>query len=133
MLTQMVELSRSSDQFTFLNETSLIKLLCDKLPERLASSWVECLGKYKDNHGGKYPNFEEFANFVNTRSRYQNDPYFAGGRVQNPEVPQSKSVSRRNVNTHATDSHSAESVEGQLQNMSQAIITLSKEVKTHMG
>ena len=79
MLTQMVEVSRSSDQFTFLNETSLIKLLCDKLPERLASSWVECLGKYKDNHGGKYPNFEEFANFVNTRSRYQNDPYFAGG------------------------------------------------------
>ena len=94
-LIQMNDIALTNSRLNFLNEPYTLKILIDKLPNSLASSFRSEANKWKKSHDGEYPSFDKFVNFVVEKSESENDAYLGGGRQSNTSKatnPVSKTV-----------------------------------------
>ena len=103
-LIQMKDIAFTNSRLNFLNEPYTLKILIDKLPNSLASSFRSEANKYKKAHEGEYPSFERFVSFVVERSESENDAFLGGSRQSNNTFAKpGKSASKTALNTSTSE------------------------------
>ena len=83
-LSQIESVASCRSHFDYLNQPKQVKSLCDKLPEEIASMWVDVVGDHKENNCGQYPNFSMFVKFVSKCSKKANDPIYSASQSRMP-------------------------------------------------
>ena len=125
-LSQIEAMASCSSHFDYLKEPKQVKILCDKLPEKLASKWIDIVGEYKEANRDHYPNFSSFVQFFSKCSKLANDPIYSEGRTPNPMKDNKSTVKR--VNTHSTDISESKNCAGaDAQEMATTVLEMAAE------
>ena len=108
---------------TRLNDMREMNKIAEKLPYYMINAWHKQCIKTKRNKG-KYPQFEEFADFVELQAQLANDPIIHSNRKKNQPTEKTKvmAANTQHAKTHppAENSHTRETPHRQQPKQSQA-------------